>query len=52
MVCALFLELNGVAVISDSAEVVSAMLAAADGKLAEEEFALWLDKDHPAGSLP
>jgi len=52
VVCALFLELNGVAVISDSAEVVSAMLAAADGKLAEEEFALWLDKDHPAGSLP
>jgi len=42
------LELNGVAVISDSAEVVSAMLGAADGKLTEEEFALWLDKDHPA----
>ena len=50
--CALFLELNGVPVVSDSAEVVSAMLAAADGKLAEEEFALWLDKDHPADSLP
>ena len=49
VVCALFLELNGVAVVSDSAEVVSAMLAAADGKLTEEEFALWLDKDHPAG---
>ena len=47
VVCALFLELNGVPVISDSAEVVSAMLAAADGKLTEEEFALWLDKDHP-----
>ncbi len=46
--CALFLELNGVAVVSDSAEVVSAILAAADGKLTEEEFALWLDKDHPA----
>jgi len=51
-ICALFLELNGVAVVSDGAEVVSAMLAAADGKLAEEEFALWLDKDHPADSLP
>ena|SRR5690242_15691505 len=48
VICALFLELNGVAVISDSAEVVSAMLGAADGKLTEEEFALWLDKDHPA----
>ncbi|HEY6991533.1 MAG TPA: type II toxin-antitoxin system death-on-curing family toxin [Bryobacteraceae bacterium] len=49
VICALFLELNGVAVVSDSAEVVSAMLAAADGKLTEEKFALWLDKDHPAG---
>jgi len=25
------------------------MLAAADGKLTEEEFALWLEKDNPAG---
>ena len=49
VICALFLELNGVAVVSDSAEVVSAMLAAADGKFTEEGFALWLDKDHPAG---
>ena len=49
VVCALFLELNGVVVVSDSAEVVSVMLAAADGKLTDEEFALWLDKDHPAG---
>jgi death on curing protein len=48
--CALFLELNGIHVVSRSAEVVGVMLGAAEGKLTEEEFALWLDKDHPQGS--
>lgn len=45
--CALFLELNGIPVVSESAEVVHVMLNAADGRMGEEEFALWLDKDHP-----
>jgi death-on-curing protein len=36
---ALFLELNGIRVISAGAEVVSVMLDAADGQLTEEEFA-------------
>jgi death on curing protein len=48
---ALFLELNGIRVISAGAEVVSVMLDAADGKLTEEEFARWLDKDHPEAAL-
>jgi death on curing protein len=50
VVCALFLELNGIHVVSGSAEVVGVMLGMAEGKLTEEEFALWLDKDHPQGS--
>lgn len=49
--CALFLELNGIRVVSASAEVVGVMLDAAEGKLTEEEFALWLDKDHPEAAL-
>jgi death on curing protein len=49
--CALFLELNGIGVVSGSAEVVGVMLGTAEGKLTEEEFALWLDKDHPQGSV-
>jgi death on curing protein len=48
--CALFLELNGIDVVSGSAEVVGFMLGTAEGKLTEEEFAPWLDKDHPQGS--
>jgi death-on-curing protein len=47
--CAVFLELNGIPVISEGAEVVSMMLDAADSKITEEEFALWLDRDHPKG---
>ena|SRR6476646_1513292 len=47
--CAVFLELNGIPVISESAEVVSMMLDVADSKITEEEFALWLDRDHPQG---
>ena len=49
--CALFLELNGIRVVSESTDVVGAMLAAAEGRLTEEEFALWLDKDHPPSPL-
>jgi death-on-curing protein len=49
--CAVFLELNGIPVISESAEVVSMMLDVADGKITEEEFALWLDRDHPQGTI-
>jgi death-on-curing protein len=45
--CALFLELNGIRVNSNSAEVVSIMLDAASGMITEEEFTMWLDKDHP-----
>jgi death-on-curing protein len=47
--CAVFLELNGIPVISEGAEVVSMMLDAADSKITEEVFALWLDRDHPKG---
>jgi death on curing protein len=47
--CAVFLELNGIPVISERAEVVSLMLDIADSKITEEEFALWLDRDHPQG---
>jgi death-on-curing protein len=45
--CALFLELNGIPVLSKPVEVVRMMLDAADNKITEEEFVAWLDRDHP-----
>jgi death-on-curing protein len=47
--CATFLELNGINAVSESTEVVAMMLQAAAGKITEEDFTLWLDKDHPLG---
>ena len=42
VVCALFLELNGIHVIAPQENVVEMMLGLAGSTVAEEEFALWL----------
>jgi death-on-curing protein len=47
--CATFLELSGIIAVSESTEVVAMMLEAAAGKITEENFTMWLDKDHPHG---
>jgi death-on-curing protein len=45
VVMAVFLELNGLTLQADDTEVVTLMLALADGKLSERELAAWLG-DH------
>jgi death on curing protein len=47
VVCAAFLELNGMTVISGEDDVVRMMLGAADCKISEIRFAHWLQRDHP-----
>jgi death-on-curing protein len=42
IVCAVFLELNGKAVVLDQAEVVEMMLGIAGGGVNEQQFARWL----------
>ncbi len=44
VICVLFLELNGIAVIADQAEVIRVMLGIADGTLSEEEVVTWLKR--------
>ena len=44
VICALFLELKGISVIADQAEVVRVMLGIADGTLPEEEVVSWLER--------
>jgi death-on-curing protein len=50
VVCAVFLELNGVAVDADQGEVVQMMLALASGSLAEKQLGDWLKR--PSVTLP
>ncbi len=45
VVCALFLELNEVAVVASQTEVVRAMLGLADGTLSEQQLVWWLEQD-------
>ena len=47
IVCALFLELNGIAVTVDQAMVVEVILQLASGSIDEEGFLLWLEKNVP-----
>jgi death-on-curing protein len=42
VVMIVFLELNGLSFDAEEAEVVTAMLALADGRLSEDELATWL----------
>jgi death-on-curing protein len=42
VVCAVFLELNGVKVIATQEDVVSTILRLADGSIPEQEFTAWL----------
>jgi death on curing protein len=42
VLCAIFLELNGVAVIADQGEVVQTMVALANGTLSEAQLVDWL----------
>jgi death-on-curing protein len=42
VVMVVFLELNGLSFDAEEAEVVTAMLALADGRLSEDELATWL----------
>ena len=44
LVCALFLELNGVSVIADQADVVRIVSTLVDGALSEEQFTAWLQQ--------
>lgn len=42
VICAVFLELNGIEVIAEQADVVHKVLALAAGELEETNFAAWL----------
>jgi death on curing protein len=42
VVCAVFLELNGIPVEADQATVVAIVLGIASGEITEEQFARWL----------
>lgn len=42
VVCAVFLEVNGIAVKADQAAVVTMVLGIASGEITEEQFAQWL----------
>jgi len=44
IVCATFLELNGLVVIADQSSVVTMMLRAAEGTVNDEQFSAWLRK--------
>jgi death-on-curing protein len=46
VVCAVFLELNGIPVTADQASVVAMMLGVASGTVTEEQFAQWLEIQH------
>ena len=46
VVCALFLELNEVAVVASQTDVVRVMLGLADGTISEQQFAWWLEQDY------
>ena len=45
VICAVFLELNGVSVTADQTAVVTAMLGIASGTMTEEQFAQWLQTE-------
>lgn len=44
VLCAVFLELNGISVEADQAEVVRFMFGIAAGAISEEEFVRWLEQ--------
>ena len=44
IICALFLELNGISVIAAQEDVVEIMLGVADGSITEEHFLAWLEQ--------
>lgn len=44
LVCALFLELNGIAVMATEEAVVLTMLGVAAGSMSEEELSAWLQR--------
>jgi death on curing protein len=44
VVCAVFLELNGIAVTADQADVVHLIVGIADSTITEEEVASWLER--------
>ncbi len=44
--CAVFLELNGVRVTTNQAEVVRIMENVASGQVTEDDFATWLDQQY------
>jgi death-on-curing protein len=46
VVCAVFLELNGIPVKADQASVVTTMLGVASGTINEVDFAHWLEKQN------
>ena len=43
VICAVFLELNGIPVIADQVTVVAMMLGVASGTISEGDFAHWLE---------
>ena len=47
VVCAVFLELNGIPITADQASVVAMMLGVASGTVTEEQLAQWLETQHP-----
>ncbi|MBV9676213.1 MAG: type II toxin-antitoxin system death-on-curing family toxin [Acidobacteriaceae bacterium] len=46
VVCAVFLELNGIPATADQTSVVTIMLGVASGTITEEQFARWLEAQH------
>jgi death on curing protein len=44
VVCAVFLELNGITVIADQSAVVAVMMGAADGTVTQEMLSAWLEQ--------
>lgn len=45
VVCAVFLELNGLRVMASQADVVTTMLGVADSSVSEESFVTWLERN-------
>ena len=48
VVCAVFLELNGIPVTVEQKKVIDMMVAVAEGALDEEQFANWLEEESPS----
>ena len=45
VVCAVFMELNGLTVVASQAEVVTTMLGESDSSVSEEAFVAWLERN-------